>query len=245
MPTPNSNEQDVIIAPSSEEGGGSGEGDNKPGENQDGDTDENQDADKNQSKPSGGNKPKTEEEMTDEEREAQKANEDFILNFKDEDMEDDDQRAQLAEALKNARTTVHQKRHYRQKLADYEKKNVTVATLAQKPSEVKGTSKSQEVDNSRELVIELRQDNPWMTKEVAQKIVKQAKVNNETIAKTVQDPMVMDWLKKEKAKVQAQDASVAPEQKGAPSGGDGIADRDWSNASFDETLKQHQKMMNK
>lgn len=244
MPTPNSSEQDVIVAPSSEEGGGSGEGDNKPGENQDGDADENQDADKNQSK-GGNSKPKTEEEMTDEEREAQKANEDFILNFKDEDMEDDDQRAQLAEALKNARTTVHQKRHYRQKLADYEKKNPSAAAPAQKPSEVKGGSKSQEVDNSRELVIELRQDNPWMTKEVAQKIVKQAKANNETIAKTVQDPMVMDWLKKEKAKAQAQDASVAPEQKGAPSGGDGIADRDWSKASFEETLKQHQKMMNK
>lgn len=248
MPTPNNgeNENEVIVTPSSESGDDSqnDSGENQNGEDGGSESDQNG-SEKNQSHNSGG-KSKTEEEMTDEERAAQKANEDFILNFKEEDMEDDDKRNELAEALKNAKTTVYQKRHYRQKLADYEKKNMPLADApVQKPSEAKGADKPQVADNSRELVIELRQDNPWMTKEVAQEVVRQAKANNESVTKTVQRPMVKDWLKKEKASAQAQDASVAPEQKGAPSEGDTIADRDWSKASFDEVLKQHQKTMNR
>ena len=179
-------------------------------------------------------KVKSKKEDDDEEQEK---NEDFILNFKDEDMEDDEQRERLMEALKNAKTTVAQKRHFRQKLQDYEageqKKKPQKSSSAAKPT--------QAYDDSPTLIVELRQDNPWMTKEVAAEVVRQSKLNGESLAKTVKRPMVAAWLKKEKEAKQVDDATITPTRKGAGSNGNvekNDANRDWSNATKEEIERQ-------
>lgn len=218
MAMPNNNEEDVVVVTTNDEKDNSGENQDID-ENEDQQDDDVADADKDVDK-------KNQSE------DKEKADEDFLLDFKNEDIEDDGKRDQLVEALKNAKTTIAQKRHFREKLRNYEKQEAEKTPV--KPGKA---TPAQEVDNSGQLVLELRQDNPWMSKDAAKEVVRLAKVYGESLSKTVRRPMVADWLKKEKNSRSAEEASIAPKNKGggsAPAAPSSIAERDWSKASFEE-----------
>lgn len=182
---------------------------------------------------------KADEELTPEELAAQQENEDFILNFKDEDFEDAQKTAKLEEALKGAKTTVAQKRHYRQKFQELSGKNKPgAAAAASKPGEAKPATDSGKADLSE--IVAVRVDYPWLSKESATELVRQAKLNGETVEQTMERPMVKAWLEKEKTKQDVEDASVAPSRR---SGGSGAETRDWSSASQEDIEKQRAKIM--
>lgn len=178
---------------------------------------------------------KVDEDLTPEELAVQQGNEDFILNFKDEDLEDEDKAAKLEEALKNAKTTVAQKRHYREKFAA-----ATKSKAPEKPGAAAAPN-STPSDDTKELILELRQDNPWLSKESAAEVVRLSKVNNETIEETLKRPYVASWLEKEKNSKDIDDASVAPSRNGG--GGNGAGSRDWSNATPEEMDKERARIM--
>lgn len=178
---------------------------------------------------------KSEEEMTPAELQAEKEREELILNFKAEDLQDETKKAALEEALKNSKTTIAQKRHFREKYNELKG--------AVKPAVETKTEKTETADEGSSVMLELRQDNPWMTKEVAKEIVATAKSRNESVETTMQRPYIASWLLQIKADLEVENASLAPSKKGG--GGSGATERDWSQASPEDMEKQRIKIMSR
>lgn len=180
---------------------------------------------------------KPEEEMTEEERTALKADEDFILNFKEEDKDDPDKVAQLDKALKNAQTTIHQKRHYRDQSGKLKGeietlKKTTPPTPPAKPEDTK-----KEVDSSVRL--EFRQDHPELSKEVVKEIMDHAAAFGISPEEALKKPMMQKWIKDTQTSEDIDDASIVP---GNTPGG-ALAEKDWSNASPAEMEKARNKIL--
>ncbi len=178
------------------------------------------------------NKVKTEEEMTDEERQALQASEEFILNFKDEDMDDEEKRGELQKALANARTTVHQKKHYREKVGEL---STELKKFTDKNGDGNGNGNEAPAapaagaDNAPQSVamIEFRQDHPSLTKEAVKEIFQYAAANKTTPDEALKSPVITAYLKSLETKADVEDASVAPNAPSAT----GIEKRDWSRAT--------------
>lgn len=184
---------------------------------------------------------KPEEEMTEEERTALQESENFILNFKDEDMEDEGKRDALQKALKNAQTTVHQKKHYREKVGELttELKKYTKDGDGNGNSSTPAPVASPEAPASTAM-IEFRQDHPTLTKEAVKEIFAYAAANKTTPDEALKSPVIAAYLKSLDTKADVEDASVEP---AAPAGSD-IGKRDWSRATPKEIEQQRAAVMN-
>lgn len=187
---------------------------------------------------------KSEDEMTPDEIKAQEEKENLILNFKEEDLQDDEKRAQLEEALKNSKTTIAQKRHYREKFRELAQnggkgQSAAPAGKSDQPSAAQNSGESFETS----AIIELRQDNPWMGKDVAKEIVEMAKSRGESVSATMARPYVAAWLQQVKNDIEVEEASLPPSRKGG--GGSGAEERDWSTATPEEIEKQRLKILSR
>lgn len=180
---------------------------------------------------------KLDEELSADELKAQQQNEDFIANFKEEDLADEEKSKQLKDALKTAKTTVAQKRHYRTKYQE-----ATKPKAAEKPNEQ--PTKPAASDDSKEVILELRQDNPWMSKETAAEVVRLSKANNESVEATLKRTYVASWLEKEKNAADVESASVTPKRNGGGAA-DSMGDKDWSNATPEEMEKKRLEIMSR
>lgn len=186
---------------------------------------------------------KTEEDMSDDERKQLAEDEDFILNFKQEDYSDPAKIEQLEKALVNAKTTIHQKRHYRTKYNEEVEKGKgqqppkTEEKPGDKPEEKKPNEhKGEEVTNVE--IIDFRQDHPELSREVAKEVLQFAKFKGISIDKALESPVIKSLIKTETKKEDIEDAGVKPQ----PGGGSNLADKDWSNASEKDIQDQRAKM---
>ncbi|MCK4829391.1 hypothetical protein KA005_77420, partial [bacterium] len=166
---------------------------------------------------------KGEEDMTEDELTALHADEDFIANFKDEDHNDPEKVTKLQEALKSAKTTIAQKKHYRGKYQAATKPPVEKKP-APKPTE-KDSKDEKKVDP--QVATEFRLDHPELSKEQQLKVIAHAGAYGNTPEEALKDPLMQGYIKSGQAKEDVEDASVSPARKA----GTGIADRDWSTAT--------------
>ena len=176
--------------------------------------------------------------MSPEELTALTEAEDFIANFKEEDLEDPDKASELAKRLKDAQTTVHQKRHYRDKAKTLETELTGLKNP--KPEVKKPEKKEEEAPKEDPLVlIAFRQDHPELTKDVAKEIVDGARAYGVSPEEYMKRPMVQKYIKDNQTQEDVEDASVAPGNRSSSE----IAKKDWSNASQAEIEAARNKIL--
>lgn len=181
---------------------------------------------------------KDESQMSAEDLKALQASEDFIANFKDEDLADPDKAEELKKALAMGKTTVHQKRHYRDKVADLEKK---LKPEEKKPGEVKPGEPAPvaktEIDPY--VKVSFRQDHPELSKEVAEEIFKHATAYKVSPEEALKNPIIQKYVKDNQTQNDVEDASVRPGNRS----GAGVEKKDWSKASQAEIEAQRNQNM--
>lgn len=186
---------------------------------------------------------KGEEEMAPEDLKILQESEEFIENFKDEDFEDPDKAEEIRKRLKDAQTTIHQKRHYRDKVKDLAKE---LETLKKPPEEKKPEKKEEKKEGSDSVHVDpivaltFRQDHPEVPRAVVQEILDYAGVKQITPEEALKKSFIQTMIKEEKTKEDAEDAGISPTRKGAPEGGK----KDWSNASEADVRAQRNKILN-
>ncbi len=184
-------------------------------------------------------------ELTPEQRTQLKEDEDFILNWKEEDAEDPDKVARLEKIQKDAnvlKTAIHQKNHFKEKLGKNGGGQAPKPAAAAAPAKP-AASASQPAEDQRwnsQAVTDFRLDNPGIPKEVVNSVVRFAKANSMTLDEAAADPVMKKIINEKKVATEVEDASIAPTGRKSSSG---VATRDWSNASREEIDAQRRKMM--
>lgn len=188
---------------------------------------------------------KLEEEMTAEELKALHDDEDYITNFKDEDLSDPDKVTELAEKLKSAKTTVHQKKHFREKLEE-EKKKPKAAGAAEPAAPANEPKKEKQDDAGDEneikesnAAINFRLDHPELSKEQTKEVLDHARAYKITPEDALKKPIIQKFIATSMAAEDAEEASVKPGNRSTAA----IADKDWTNASKEEMEKARNKML--
>lgn len=183
---------------------------------------------------------KTEEEMTPEELKAQQENEDFLLGLTDEDLTDPDKQEEIQKRLKDAQTTIHQKRHFRDKLEEIKKATPPANKEEKKPEKKADGANDAGIDPY--VALEFRQDHPELTREVVKEILDYAGAKKISPEEALTKPLIQKFIKDEQNKQDVDDASLPPGGRGA---GSGIEKKDWSTASQADIEKQRNAILNK
>ena len=163
----------------------------------------------------------------------------FILDFKDEDMDDPDKADELRKHHDTLRTIVHQKRHFREKVTKLEaevenlKKPKDPAPRVQ-PKDTAG-------DDSRAVLLEFRQDHPELSKEVVAEVMAHAKAHSITAEEALKKPIIQSYIKSLHKEEDIDEASLGGKRGGGSA--TGIEKRDWSNASEAEIAEQRRRVM--
>lgn len=173
---------------------------------------------------------KTEEEMTTDELKALHDAEDFIINFKEEDKEDPEKVERLDQALKNAKTTIHQKNHYRAKYTEATKKAGEAAASATPVAPAKPADESKRKELDAIAVLTFKQDHPELTREQANEILEHASAYGISAEKALEKPMIKKWIKDSNNSSDVEDGTPQPARRA----GGSIAEKDWTNASKEE-----------
>jgi hypothetical protein len=178
---------------------------------------------------------KTEEQMTPEELKTLTDSEEFIVNFKEEDYEDPDKVEELRKRLQDSKTTIHQKRHYRDKVKELD---IKVKELGDskppekkpenKPSDKEGKDKG-ETENIVDpyKALEFRQDHPELSKEAAKEVLDYAGAKKISPEEALKKPVIQQYIKSLNDKEDIEGAQIPPKNKGAS----GAEKKDWSTAS--------------
>lgn len=185
---------------------------------------------------------KPEEEMTAEELTALNADEDFIANFKEEDKSDPEKVTQLNEAiLRSAQTTIHQKRHYREKAKGATGPAAPAAPAAPAPGATGPTGPAQETVKGIDPTVAntFRIDHPELTKEAAKIVLEHAAKTGDDPEESLKSPMVKSYLASLANAEDLEDGSPAPSNRS----GSGIADKDWSTATEAEIAAERNRVM--
>lgn len=182
--------------------------------------------------------------LTEEQRTQLKADEDFILNWKDEDADDPEKVARLEKIQKDAnilKTAIHQKNHYRNKVkGDGGKKPAPAAPAAAPKAPAAAQTPAEDDRWSKTAITDFRLDNPTIPKAVVDSVVKYAKANNMTLDEAAADPVMKKIISEKKTTAEVEDASINSSGRKPQSA---IESRDWSNASRQEIEEQRLKMM--
>lgn len=189
---------------------------------------------------------KTEENMTDEEKTQLAEDENFILDFKQEDYSDPAKVEKLEKAVANAKTTIHQKRHYRTKYQEVSKAQGEAKEKLDKENKKELDKKAAAGENENKFkvssveIVDFRQDNPEISREVAKEILEHAKIKEITVEEAMKKPIIKSLIKSETTKEEIEDAGVKPKPGGAAGGS--MADKDWSTATPEEINAERAKM---
>lgn len=156
----------------------------------------------------------------------------FILEFKDEDWQDENKVTQLQDAHKLAKTSINQKYHWRTKAQTLEKgsKQPSGKENNNAASQDQAASRGQDDTVSK---VAFRQDHPDVPKEVVQEIFLRAKATGEDPEVILEKPMVQSYIKSLKDKDEALKASPKPSKAEKMS----IPNIDWKNASSEDVNK--------
>lgn len=179
------------------------------------------------------------ENLTDDQIKEIEASEEFILNFKDEDYDDPDKAAELRQHLEKARTTIHQKRHFREKATKLEEQLKAGKPAPAKPAAPEKKEGDEKKGVDPVIALTFRQDHPELSKEVAAEVIRHASAYGVTPDEALESPIIKTFIKNSQNKEDVEDASVAPSRKSST----GIEKRDWSNASPAEIEAQRRKIM--
>lgn len=177
------------------------------------------------------------------------AAEDFILGFKDEDYNDPDKVEELKQAQEKAKTTIHQKRHFREKATKLEgvlgENNIDPTTgkpkvAVKKDGDGKPVAAAEAPKGVDPVqVLSFRQDNPTYSKEVVAEISRIAGafgVSMEEAAVSPTGKAVITTMTNTQSNA---DAGIEPTRKA----GAGLEKKDWSNASPAEMDLQRRRIM--
>ena len=182
-------------------------------------------------------------ELTPEQRKQLKEDEDFILNFKDEDANDPAKVARLEKIQADAnvlKTAIHQKNHFKTKLGKAGGGAAPAPKPAAKPSAPAAPAAGTEDERwNKSAVTDFRLDNPSIPKDVVDSIVRFAKANNMKLDEAAADPVMKEIISKKKIATDVEDASISPSGRKPASP---IASRDWSNASKAEIEAERLRM---
>ncbi len=181
---------------------------------------------------------KLEEEMTPEELTQLEADEKFILEFKDEDLDNDEKKEQLQKALNNTKSTIAQKKHYRTKFQDLEKQVGQHANGDGKKKEEKAAPNAadlaeKEETNKRIAISDLRLDG--FNRDQAVKVYEAAKSMGTSVDKFMQSEVGKAFLEKVKDQGDVEGASFTPKNRTNTPASDKI---DWAKAT-PEQIKAH------
>lgn len=172
------------------------------------------------------------------------ASDEFIVNFKDEDYDDPDKVEELRKHVANSKTTINQKRHFRDKVTKLEE---TIKNGSGKPP----VKKEGEADNGKPPVTEankgvdpvqvvtFRQDNPSLSKTTVAEITRIAGAFGISMEEAAASETGKAVIKNLENKESNADASLPPSRKA----GTGLEKKDWSNASPAEIDAQRRKIM--
>lgn len=165
----------------------------------------------------------------------------FILDFKDEDLDDPDKSAELKKHLDRTKTTIHQKKHFREKAANLEKE-LEPFKKAPKPNPEKKPDQNNQPgkEDDRTLAVEFRQDHPELPREVALEVIAHAKAYGITPEEALAKPVIQSYIKSTQKQEDVDEGSPKPKGGGS---GSGIEKKDWSNASEAEIEAQRRKIM--
>lgn len=190
---------------------------------------------------------KTEDQMTEDELKALQESEEFISNFKEEDFEDPDKAEEIRKRLKDAQTTIHQKRHYRDKVKELsteleglKKPGEKKPENPPKPSEEAGKEKKGETEGQVDpfVALEFRQDHPELSKDAVKEVLDYAGVKKITPEEALKKPVIQQFIKSLQTEEDVEDASIAPGNRGSS----GAEKKDWSNASQKEIEAQRNRI---
>lgn len=185
------------------------------------------------------------EKLTPEQIAEIEQSEEFLLGFKDEDFQDADKVAELQKHLDRAKTTVHQKRHFREKVAtltqDLEKAKGGNGSQPPKP---KPGEEAQAVADTKAgvdpiVALTFRQDHPELSKEVANEVIKHAGAYGITPEEALAAPIIKSYVEKQTNKEDVEDASIGESRNK----GSGTEKRDWSGASESDVEAQRRRIM--
>lgn len=165
----------------------------------------------------------------------------FILDFKDEDLDDPDKSAELKKHLDRTKTTIHQKKHFREKVNILEKELEPFKKAPKPNPEKKPDQNNDSKDSDRTLAVEFRQDHPELPREVALEVIAHAKAYNITPEEALAKPVIQSYIKSIQKQEDVDEGSPKPKGGGS---GSGIEKRDWSTASEAEIEAQRRKIMN-
>lgn len=183
---------------------------------------------------------KLESEMSQEELAEITASEDFILGFKEEDYDDPDKLAELKQHQEKLKTTVHQKRHYRDKVKELSEKKPEPKPEEKKPE--KKESKKEDTPKGIDpiVAVEFRQDHPELSKEVAKEILEHSIAYGISPEEALKKPIIQKFIKDSQTKEDVEDAAIQPGNRS----GSGIEKKDWSGASQAEIEAARNKILN-
>lgn len=177
--------------------------------------------------------------MTQEELTALHEAEDFITNFDESDLIDPDKSAELMEKLKSAKTTIAQKRHYRDKYQEVSKGGKPTHPAKPEPVVPPQKTEDQKKEISSSERVEFRQDHPELPKEVVKEISDHASAYGISMEDALKKPIIQKYIKDVQDVEDIEGASVGPTHR--PSSG--VAEKDWSNASAEEMNQQRLKIL--
>ena len=178
--------------------------------------------------------------MTEDQLKELHAAEDFIAAFDPKDLADPDKAAELEAKLATAKTTVAQKRHYRDKFNELSNagKGATGATGPAAPAPT-AQEKKDEKKVDPQLATDFRIDHPELTKAQQLKVIAHAGAYGMTPEEALKDDMIQAYIKNTTTADDVDDASPAPARRA----GGTIADKDWSNATPAEMDAARNKML--
>lgn len=165
----------------------------------------------------------------------------FILDFKDEDYNDPDKSEELKKHLATARTTIHQKKHFREKVTNLEKELEPFKKAPKPNPEKKPDQNNDSKEDNRTLAVEFRQDHPELPREVALEVIAHAKAYGITPEEALVTPVIKNYIKSTQKDEDIDEGS--PKPKGGGGSITGIEKRDWSNATEAEIQAQRNKIM--
>lgn len=164
----------------------------------------------------------------------------FILDFKDEDLNDPDKSEELKKHLDRTKTTIHQKKHFRDKVANLEKELEPFKKAPKPNQEKKPDQNNDSKEDDRTLAVEFRQDHPELPREVALEVIAHAKAYGITPEEALAKPVIQSYIKSTQKQEDVDEGSPKPKGGGS---GSGIEKKDWSNASEAEIEAQRRKIM--
>lgn len=180
---------------------------------------------------------KSEDEMTAEEKQQLEADEELILGTTDDDLTDPDKVEALTKAMKNARTTIHQKRHYRDKVAELTEKLKPAPAEAPKKKDEEKKDEKKDSGVDRTTALEFGQDHPEFSKDLRKEIIEYAGALGIHPEKALEKSVVKQMIAAAERKEDVDEASSEPSKKGAPA----PAKKDWGSATEAEIIAQRNK----